>query len=104
GEGFYYLQRCVEKVTGMGCEAFIQERIFKPVGMTSSTYLWRADAGDRLVSGHRGDDTFDNRAFPERLFLLIEKSGVPLAQWNGDRVVEEMAKTASPPRRPMPND
>jgi CubicO group peptidase (beta-lactamase class C family) len=104
GEGFYYLQRCVEKITGIGCEAFMQERLFKPLGMNSSTYLWRADAGTRLVSGHRGDDPFDNRAFAEHLFHLIEKSGVPLAQWNSDRIVEEMAKTVSPPRKPLPND
>jgi CubicO group peptidase (beta-lactamase class C family) len=104
GEGFYYLQRCVEKITGTGCEQFMQERMFKPLGMNSSTYLWRADAGQRLVSGHRGDQPFDNRAFAEQLFRLIEKSGVPLAQWNHDRIVEEMAKTASPPHKPVPNE
>lgn len=104
GEGFYYLQRCVEKITGMGCEVFMQERVFKPLGMNSSTYLWRADAGERLVSGHRRTEPFDNRAFPEQLFNLIQKSGVPLAQWNHDRIVEEMAKALSPPHKPVPNE
>ena len=104
GEGFYYLQRCVEKITGTSCEEFMQEHLFKPLGMNSSTYLWRADAGQRLVSGHRGEEPFDNRAFPEQLFHLIEKSGVPLAQWNHDRIVEEMAKVLSPPHRPVPNE
>jgi CubicO group peptidase (beta-lactamase class C family) len=104
GEGFYYLQRCVEKITGIGCEEFMQEQIFKPLGMNSSTYLWRADAAERLVSGHRGDEPFDNRAFPEQLFHLIEKSGVPLAQWNHDRIVAEMAKIISPPHKPVPDE
>lgn len=104
GEGFYYLQRCVEKITGMGCEEFMQERVFKPLHMDSSTYLWRSDAGQRLVSGHRGDEPFDNRAFREQLFNLIQKSGVPLTQWNHDRVVEEMAKVLSPPHKPVPNE
>jgi CubicO group peptidase (beta-lactamase class C family) len=104
GEGFYYLQRCIEKITGTSCEAFMQEQLFKPLGMNSSTYLWRADAGQRLVSGHRGDEPFDNRAFPEQLFNLIQKSGVPLAQWNHDRIEEEMAKVLSPPHRPVPNE
>ena len=104
GEGFYYLQRCVEKITGVGGEAFMQEQVFKPLGMESSTYLWRADAGERLVSGHRGDEPFDNRAFPEQLFQLIEKSGIPLAQWNHDRIVDEMAKVLSPPHKPVPNE
>ena len=74
GEGFYYLQRVVEKITGVSSEAYMQERIFKPLGMNSSTYLWRADAGERLVSGHRGDQPFDNREFGEQLFQLIQKS------------------------------
>jgi CubicO group peptidase (beta-lactamase class C family) len=104
GEGFYYLQRCVEKITGIGCEQFMQERMFKPLGMNSSTYLWRADAGQRLVLGHRGDEPFDNRAFAEQLFGLIEKSGVPLAQWNHDRIVKEMTKVLSPPHKPVPNE
>jgi CubicO group peptidase (beta-lactamase class C family) len=104
GEGFYYLQRCVEKITGMGCEEFMQERVFRPFHMDSSTYLWHSDTGERLVSGHRGDDPFDNRAFPEQLFNLIQKSGLPLAQWNHDRIVEEMAKVLTPPHKPVPNE
>jgi len=104
GEGFYYLQRVVEKITGTGCEAYMQQHIFKPLGMSSSTYLWRADAGERLVSGHRGDEPFDNRAFGEQLFQLIQKSGVPPEQWNHDRIVQEMAKVVSPPHRPVPNE
>jgi CubicO group peptidase (beta-lactamase class C family) len=72
--------------------------------MDSSTYLWRSDAGERLVSGHRGEEPFDNRAFPQQLFSLIQKSGVPLAQWNHDRIVEEMAKVLSPPHKPVPNE
>lgn len=104
GEGFYYLQRVVEKVTGTGCEAYMQEHIFKPLKMNSSTYLWRADAGGRLVSGHRGEEPFDNRAFGEQLFQLIQKSGTPLAEWNHDRIVREVGKVSSPPHAPAPNE
>ena len=104
GEGFYYLQRCVEKITSTGCEQYMQDHIFKPLGMNSSTYLWRADFGARLVSGHRGTTPFDNRDFAEQLFHLIEKSSIPLAQWNHDRIVGEMKKASSPPHRPVPNE
>lgn len=82
----------------------MQEHIFQPLGMNSSTYLWRADAGERLVSGHRGEEPFDDRAFGEQLFELIQKSGVPLAEWNHDRIVREMAKVLSPPHTPAPNE
>ncbi|HEY6375054.1 MAG TPA: serine hydrolase domain-containing protein [Edaphobacter sp.] len=63
GEGFYCLQRCVEKITGVGFEQWIQDRMMKPLGMRSSTYLWRGDGADRLVAGHKGNDPFYNRDF-----------------------------------------
>src|ERR1700678_3463634 len=56
GEGFYCLQRCVEHITGVGFEQWMQDRVIKPLGMKSSTYLWRADGDSRIVAGHRGDE------------------------------------------------
>jgi CubicO group peptidase (beta-lactamase class C family) len=40
GEGFYYLQRVVEKVAGAGILTLSRERVFQPLGMTRSAYLW----------------------------------------------------------------
>ena len=51
GEGFYFLQRCVEHITGVGAEQWLQDTVMKPIGMTSSTYLWRTDGDARIVSG-----------------------------------------------------
>src|SRR5438105_5102841 len=52
GEGYYYLLRAVEHITGMGFEQFMQQRLLGPLGMSSSTYAWRADMGARVVTGH----------------------------------------------------
>ena len=52
GEGFYYLQRAVEHIAQMGFERFMEERVFNPLGMKSSTYFWRPDVGPRLVTGY----------------------------------------------------
>ena len=45
GEGFYLLQRCVEPITGIGYEQWMQDRVMKPLEMKSSTPLvesgWR---------------------------------------------------------------
>ncbi len=41
GEGFVYLQRVIEQVTGKGMEAWMQERVIKPLGMEDSGYEWR---------------------------------------------------------------
>lgn len=37
GEGFFHLQRVVEHITGSGFEALMEERIFRPLGMPSTT-------------------------------------------------------------------
>jgi CubicO group peptidase (beta-lactamase class C family) len=104
GEGFYLLQRSVEKITGVGFEQFLQDRIFKPMGMTSSTYLWRADAGKRLVAGHRGTEPFYNRDFAAELWQMIQTSNKPLQAWNSELIVQEMSKNNSSGQKPEPNE
>lgn len=42
GEGFVYLQKVIEKVTGKGMEAWMQEQVIKPLGMTDSGFEWRS--------------------------------------------------------------
>lgn len=47
GEGYYFLQRVVERVTGKGILRLTRERIFEPLGMRRSSYMWSPalDAG-----------------------------------------------------------
>ncbi len=40
GEGFVYLSKVVEKITGMSLEDFMQQTVLKPLGMNSSSYVW----------------------------------------------------------------
>src|ERR1700734_3932150 len=37
GEGFVWLQFTIEKITGLGLDACVRSRLFKPAGMTHST-------------------------------------------------------------------
>src|SRR5580698_2147898 len=41
GEGIYLLQLVVETVTKKGMETLAQENVFKPFGMTRTSYLWQ---------------------------------------------------------------
>ena len=41
GEGYLYLQRVIEAITGMGVDTFVRREIFDPLGMASSSYVWR---------------------------------------------------------------
>jgi len=52
GEGFVYLQKVVEQVTGKSLNEYMTEAVFQPLGMTSSRYVWRADYDARTATGH----------------------------------------------------
>ena len=41
GEGYRYLQFVVEQIAGKDLEALAQERVFRPLGMMSTSYAWR---------------------------------------------------------------
>ncbi len=43
GEGFVYLQRVVEKITGETTDAFVRRFVFDPLRMVRSSYIWRPD-------------------------------------------------------------
>ncbi|MEO7412587.1 MAG: serine hydrolase domain-containing protein [Opitutaceae bacterium] len=92
GEGYYLLQRCVERITKTGTEAFMQERMGR-WGMKTSTYLWRADAMERLAQGHSffRDNEPPSRSywdFNARVFELMQKSGKPAADWRHEQTLD----------------
>jgi CubicO group peptidase (beta-lactamase class C family) len=47
GEGFVYLARVVERLTGEQTDDFLRRTVFEPLGMKSSSLVWRDDY-DRL--------------------------------------------------------
>jgi CubicO group peptidase (beta-lactamase class C family) len=50
--GFIYLQRVVEFLTGQDLESFMQQRVFRPLGMTRSSYRWQEAFADNFAVGH----------------------------------------------------
>jgi CubicO group peptidase (beta-lactamase class C family) len=55
GEGYIYLQRVVERITGKPLNEYMTEAVFKPLGMTSSSYVWRSDFDALTATGHDRD-------------------------------------------------
>jgi CubicO group peptidase (beta-lactamase class C family) len=104
GEGFYYLMRCVERITGTGFEALVQERVLKPMGMKTSTYLWRPECEGRWVAGHDRGAPENNTETRRKLYAAIQESGMPLAQWNDDRISAKLVKLLELKEPPMPNN
>jgi CubicO group peptidase (beta-lactamase class C family) len=52
GEGFVYLQRAVEMITGRPLDGFMQQTVFRPLGMTNSSYIWQDKYEVLAVAGH----------------------------------------------------
>lgn len=57
GEGFVYLQRAVEQIEGQPLNDVMNALVFSPLGMASSSYVWRADFDERTATGHDSDGT-----------------------------------------------
>jgi CubicO group peptidase (beta-lactamase class C family) len=52
GEGISLLQMVIEEMTGEDLETLAQERIFYPLGMTHSSYVWQAAYEGNAASPH----------------------------------------------------
>ena len=52
GEGFYFLGRVLEKVSGIGIMRLTRERIFEPLGMRRSSYLWSPELDANRAEPH----------------------------------------------------
>lgn len=53
GEGFRYLQKVVERVTGEPLEAFMKRTVFEPLGMADSSFVWQDRYEALKASGHK---------------------------------------------------
>lgn len=52
GEGFLYLQRVMEHLTGETLEPYLQRTLLKPAGMKSSSYVWQKEFERSAAAGH----------------------------------------------------
>lgn len=61
GEGYVYLQKVVEAITGKPADAVVRAEVFGPLGMTSSSYVWTPAYDATSAMGH----AFDGAAVPK---------------------------------------
>ena len=52
GEGLYLLQFVIEQITGKDYETISQDRVFKPLGMTNSSQVWKTRFDNNICYGH----------------------------------------------------
>jgi CubicO group peptidase (beta-lactamase class C family) len=52
GEGFVYLSKVIEQITGEKFNDFMKKSVFEPLGMTSSSYIWQDNFATLKSFGH----------------------------------------------------
>jgi CubicO group peptidase (beta-lactamase class C family) len=96
GEGFYYLLRVFEQITGRGFEEYMQEAALKSLGMTNSTYGWNADVEPKVVWGHNGrmrpSEGF-NAQRGRQMIATAEQLKKPLPSWKHEDVAKAYAES-----------
>jgi CubicO group peptidase (beta-lactamase class C family) len=64
GEGFVWLSKVVEKITGKETEEYIRETVFKPLGMRHTSYIWQTSFGNNYALPHTNDGKPEEKYFP----------------------------------------
>jgi CubicO group peptidase (beta-lactamase class C family) len=66
GEGFVWLQRVVEKITGQPLNDVVTQLVFKPLDMKRSSYVWRADFEADYAAPHDSKPAPGNKRRPAK--------------------------------------
>ena len=105
GEGYFFLQRIAEKVTGKSVGTLMHERVFDPLGMTRSSFLLTEAQEPFAASGHsgRGDPVqpFGRPTLLELRKMLASRGVGPDALTVADS--EQAIRTAEPTLPVLPN-
>jgi CubicO group peptidase (beta-lactamase class C family) len=96
GEGFVYLQKVVERLTGEPLNEVIRKSVFEPLGMSNSTYVWQDRIDAQMSTGHnqtnvpsqKNKDTQANAAGSLRT-TAIDYARFVIAMMSGTGLKEE---------------
>lgn len=61
GEGLKLLQMVIEKITGKNLEELAAEKVFKPIGMTRSSYVWQPSFEDNFAYPHNATEEMQGK-------------------------------------------
>jgi CubicO group peptidase (beta-lactamase class C family) len=79
GDGYFALQRVVEKLVGVPIARYMKSSVLTPLGMTSSTFAWTPELQSKAAIGHdsQGQPLERSLAFYERHnFETLQKVGL----------------------------
>lgn len=80
GEGFLYLQKVIEHISGLSLEDFIKKNVFIPLEMNHSTFFWVTD--NRKASGHNpAGSPIETRIEPPNAAFTLHTSALDYARF-----------------------
>lgn len=107
GEGFFYLQRVLEEVSGTGLGQLCHDAVFKPLGMASTTLVWDPGTLSRSALPHdrRGELTKNPDRRARTLLGYAQRIAKPVAQLRYDDYTAALreAGEAAIPNSLLPN-
>lgn len=59
GEGYQYLQHCLEQLTGARLDVLLHEQLLQPLALSSSSLVWQPFMEGRAAAGHDAAHPFD---------------------------------------------
>jgi CubicO group peptidase (beta-lactamase class C family) len=98
GEGFYWLQRVVETVTGQGIGRVMRERLFAPLGLERASYGWSRKHAEWTVWGHTNRGALGNqfgRDLGTKLMAVADRWGKPMDEWTGAETLRAVTEADS---------
>ena len=56
GEGYFWLQRVIERIVGLPFDVYAEQELFARIGMHQSSFVWRPDYDETAAYGHNEED------------------------------------------------
>jgi CubicO group peptidase (beta-lactamase class C family) len=107
GEGYVYLSRVIEKVADKPFCEVVQERVFDPLGMASSSMIRLPDRESRMATGHDRHGAVQSWSGnnTRRMWALAKDSGRPITSWRYSEIEAALVKAnqSTLPNNMQPN-
>jgi CubicO group peptidase (beta-lactamase class C family) len=83
GEGFFFLQRVVERITDQPIARYLRRDVLEPLGLRESGWVWREEYEGRMAVGYdeAGDPAEVYAAIGRRAAVIAREWGKPVEEW-----------------------